>query len=60
MNISDIQKIVILIETPEGNAHQVLASKENKEICLQILAQAEGGLRVTKEIMPIEFIEKQP
>ena len=58
MDIKDINKIVILIELKKGNIHQVLTSRENKEIVLRIIASADNGLKVDKELEPIEFKEK--
>ena len=58
MNLTDISQIVILVELKNGNAYQVLTSKENKEIALQIIATADGALRLDKELEPIEFKEK--
>ena len=58
MNLTDISKIVILVELKNGNAHQVLTSKENKEFALQLIATADGKLSLDKELAPIEFKEK--
>ena len=58
MNLTDISKIVILVELKNRNAHQVLTSKENKEFALQLIATADGKLSLDKELEPIEFKEK--
>ena len=36
MDLNDIECIVILVQLKNGNAHQVLTTKENKEVALKI------------------------
>ncbi len=55
MSIDDIDLIAVIIQFKDGNAHQVLASKENKEIMLRLLAHSEGSLKLDKELMPVRF-----
>lgn len=50
-----ITTIAILVELDNGNAHQVLASKEMKEIILNFLTQEDGKLRLSDRIEPITF-----
>lgn len=49
-----IDKILIIVEY-KGNAHQVLASKDNKELVLQMLSSLENGLKLDKELEPYEL-----
>ena len=58
MNIEDIEVIVVIVQFKNGSAHQVLTTKENKKIALQLIANADGKLSVDKELMPIEFVCK--
>lgn len=51
----EIEKILILVETADGAPRQVLASKENKQIALQILGKLEGGIKLTQAFKPIEL-----
>ena len=50
-----IKKILILVELENGDAHQVLASKEQKEICVHLLKSEDGVLRLSKKIKPIRL-----
>lgn len=38
----EIKKILIVVEIDNGNAHQVLASKENKDLAINFLGQLEN------------------
>jgi len=58
LEFKNIGKIAILVEFNDGKAHQVIASKENKKIFLELLAQCEGALNLSKEIEPIEILLK--
>lgn len=59
MDLSDIKIVAILVEMENGNAHQVLTSKENKDILIRLLANMDGGtLRLSEEIMPVKFESK--
>jgi hypothetical protein len=51
----EIEKILILVETADGAPRQVLASKQNKEIALQMLGRLEGGIKLTTAFEPIEL-----
>jgi hypothetical protein len=48
-----IQTILILVELDNGHVHQVLASKEQKEICVALLRSEEGALRLSERVEPI-------
>ena len=48
-----IQTILILVELDNGHVHQVLASKEQKEICMALLRSEEGVLRLSERVEPI-------
>lgn len=50
-----INKILVLVELENGDAHQVLASKEQKEICVRLLKSEDGVLRLSKKIKPIRL-----
>ena len=55
MTMDDIEKIVVIVQLKNGSAHQVLTTKENKRIALQIINLADNGLKLDKEIMPMTF-----
>ncbi len=59
MNTNQITKVVILVEI-EGKCHQVISSKENKQVFIELLANSREGLRLTQPIEPIEFQFTQP
>jgi hypothetical protein len=44
--------------TKNGSAHQVLTSKENKEVALRMIAIQDESLKLDKEIMPVVFTIK--
>jgi hypothetical protein len=48
-----IQTILILVELDNGHVHQVLASAEQKEICMALLRSEEGVLRLSERVEPI-------
>lgn len=48
-----IQTILILVELNNGHAHQVLASAEQKEICMALLRSEEGVLRLSDRVEPV-------
>lgn len=50
----EITSIAIVVEI-DGNCHQVLASKENKELMLKFLSGLTDGIKVTEELCPVEF-----
>ena len=53
-----IQTILILVELDNGHVHQVLASAEQKEICMAMLRSEDGVLRLSERVEPItlEFL----
>lgn len=51
----DIEMVVIIVQFKDGSAHQVLTTKENKEIAVQMIALADQGLKLDKELMPMTF-----
>jgi hypothetical protein len=55
MSFDEIETIVILVQLKNGSAHQVLTSKENKEVALRIIAAEDGTLKLDQEIMPVVF-----
>lgn len=57
MDFEKITQICILIEMEDGYARQVLASKEEKQLMLRMLAgMHEKGLRVSQPIDPVKII----
>lgn len=52
--LSDIEQLVIIVQI-DGNCHQVLLSQDDKEIIKHIIANMQGGFRVTEQLMPIVF-----
>lgn len=52
-----IQTILILVELDNGHVHQVLASKEQKEICMSLLRSDKGTIRLSERIEPV-MLEK--
>ena len=48
-----IQTILILVELDNGHVHQVLASADQKEICIAMLRSEEGVLRLSERVEPI-------
>ncbi|MFM9825332.1 hypothetical protein [Flavobacterium sp.] len=59
MEIEDIEVIVMIVQFKDGSAHQVLTTKENKKIALQIIASADGKLTLDKELAPVIFEYKE-
>jgi hypothetical protein len=59
MEFEDIEKIVIIVQLKSGAAHQVLASKDDKETMLRVLSATNGKILLHKEMMPIVFEEKK-
>lgn len=58
MKMSDIETVLIIVQFKNGSAHQVLTTKENKEIAVQMIALADNGLKLDKELMPVELETK--
>ena len=52
-----IQTILVLVELDNGHVHQVLASREHKEVCLSLLKSEEGVLRLSERVEPV-ILEK--
>lgn len=48
-----IQTILILVELDNGHVHQVLASKEQKEVCVALLRSEAGVLRLSERVEPV-------
>jgi hypothetical protein len=59
MSFDEIETIVILVQLKNGSAHQVLTSKENKEVALRMIAIQDESLKLDKEIMPVVFTTKK-
>jgi hypothetical protein len=53
LEIEDIESILIIVQFKDGNAHQVLTSKENKEVAIHMIAAADGRLALDKELAPM-------
>jgi hypothetical protein len=49
-------KILILVELANGNVHQVIASPEKKEICLNLLKQEDGTTLLSKRMEPVFLV----
>jgi hypothetical protein len=49
--------MLILVELDNGHVHQVLASKEQKEICMALLRSDEGSIRLSDRVEPV-MLEK--
>lgn len=58
MVIDDIDVVLIIVQFKDGSAHQVLTTAENKKIAVQIIASADGGLKIDKELMPVTLETK--
>lgn len=52
-----VHKILILVELENGSVHQVLASAEQKEICIALMRSEEGVLRLSERVEPITLEE---
>lgn len=59
ITINDITKVLIIVSFEDGSAHQVLSTAENKNTMLRMLAVADGGLKLDKELMPIKLKTKK-
>ncbi len=55
-----IQTILILVELDNGHVHQVLASAEQKEICMALLRSKEGVLRLSERVEPVMLEKHSP
>ena len=49
----DIKTILILVEFEDGNAHQVLSTKEHKKMAIDFIATLDGTLKLSDEIEPL-------
>lgn len=58
LEIDDITTIAIIVEI-NGNAHQIMSTKENKALMLNMLARMDGGLKLSTEMEPIEFVYRE-
>jgi hypothetical protein len=52
-----IETILVLVELDNGHVHQVLASKEQMEICINLLKSEEGVIRLYDRVEPV-ILEK--
>lgn len=50
-----INQVLVLIELDSGHVHQVLASKEQKDLVVQLLRSDEGILRLSERVEPIKL-----
>lgn len=55
-----IQTILILVELDNGHVHQVLASAEQKEICVALLRSEDGVLRLSERVDPVMLEKHSP
>lgn len=54
--MDNIDKILVLVETNEGTVHQVLASKEQKEVALHMMkSEKRNALMLSEEVEPFEL-----
>lgn len=54
--IDNIEKILVLVEMNDGNVHQVLASKEQKEIALHMMKnEKRDALMLSEQVEPFEL-----
>lgn len=54
--MENFKTILVLVELENGNVHQVLTSKEQKEIALRFMKnEKEDALMLSKEIEPLEL-----
>lgn len=59
ITIEDITTVLIIVQFEDGSAHQVLSTAENKMIMLRMLSLADGGLKLDKELMPVQLKTKK-
>lgn len=52
-----VKQTLVLVEMDNGNVHQVLASPEQKEICLNLMQCDEGVLSLSERVEPV-ILEK--
>lgn len=57
--IDDIETVAVLVQFKNGDAHQVLASKEMKKVMLHMLVSEKGTLSLSEAIEPVQFKAKQ-
>ena len=56
-----IKTILILVELDNGAVHQVLTTKEQKEICLTVLrSEQSGSILLSDRVEPIMLEEYKP
>ena len=55
MTIDQIKTIVVLVELEDGNVHQVLTTKELKQVFIQLLVSDNKTLQVSDALEPITF-----
>lgn len=49
------KEILILVKLPNGDVHQILASREQKELSLIPLLNDDGNIEVHPDILPLDF-----
>jgi len=52
--LKDIEKLVIIVQL-NGNCHQVLLSKDDKELIKHFIANMTNGLKLSEQLMPVKF-----
>lgn len=52
---NEIARVLIIVELKNGNAHQLLATRENKKLAVDLLGQMEGAIRLDKKLVPFEL-----
>lgn len=55
MEITDIDVICILVQLKNGNAHQLLTTKENKRIAIELIGRMDGKLSLSEEIASVKI-----
>lgn len=54
--MNNVNKILVLVEMDNGNVHQVLASKEQKEVALHMMkSEKKNALMLSEEVEPFEL-----
>ncbi len=48
-----VKTILVLVELDNGHVHQVLASAEQKEICLALMRTENGVLLLSERVAPV-------
>lgn len=48
-----VKTVLVLVEMDNGHVHQVLASAEQKRVCVELMRSDEGVLRLSEQLEPI-------